>query len=41
MGLFGGQLETLLQQTILIVSAFAGAQLGYSIISAMVNGGRP
>ena len=41
MGLFSGQFQTLIKQTLLIVSAFSGAQLGYYIISSLVTRGRP
>ena len=41
MGLFGGELQTLAQQSILIISSFAGAQLGHFLIHSIVNGGRP
>lgn len=41
MGLFGGQIQSLIKQALLIVSAFGGAQLGYYVISVLIGGGRP
>ena len=41
MGLFGGEFQTLIKQTLLILSAFGGAQLGYYIIASLVTRGRP